>query len=276
MFFVIEDRCRKDGICASVCPAHIIKGAKGSVPFLRPGMEKFCIACGHCMAFCPHGAARVEGLPLDDFTHIDRKLLPDAQAVELLCKARRSIRHFKKEPVPVELLERVLAVARHAPSAKNIRPVRFIVAYERKLLQSIGDHVADWLTQALERAGGNPALPEAKGLIRAWRMGLDPLFRGAPHLVLAATEKEAKWGLTDAAIALTYVELAALPHGIGACWAGYVTTAARNYAPLQALLGLGESEVIQGGQMLGFIALRPTASAPRTPLPVHWLQSSAE
>ena len=271
VFSVISDLCRQDGICASVCPAHVIKGPKGHTPFMRPGMEGSCIACGHCMAFCPHGAARVDVLPLDDMRRIDRKLLPGPEAVEELCRARRSTRLFKKEPVPKELLERVLGVARHAPSAKNGRPVRFIVAYEAAMLRAIGDSAAEWLELYRADPANKPNLPDAKGLVRAWRMGLDPLFRGAPHVVLAVTSKDAKWGEADSAIPLTYIELAALSHGLGACWAGYISIAARFHRPLQDLLGVGSDERVQGGQMLGFPALRPTASAPRAPLATHWL-----
>ena len=270
VFSVIEDLCRQDGICASVCPAHAIKGPKGATPHMRPGAEAHCIACGQCMAFCPHGAARIDVLPPEDMHPIARKLLPDAQALDMLFYSRRSIRHFKKEAVPKELLERVLAATRHAPSAKNRRPVRWVTLYEAAAMQAVGDLAVQWLEAGL-RAPSGPLIPESKGLIRAWRAGLDPLFRGAPHLVLAVTRTGKRWGPIDAAIALTYLELAALPHGVGACWAGYVTTAAQHHAPLQQILGLSPEEQVSGGQMLGFTALRPTSSAPRRPLPVRWL-----
>lgn len=238
---------------------------------MRPGSEDSCIACGHCMAFCPHGAARVDVLPLEDMRPIDRKALPDAGTVEGLFRARRSIRHFKKEPVPRDLLEQVLGAARHAPSAKNARPVRWLMVYEREALRAVGNSVAEWLDAMLVDSARPPAIKEAKALSRAWRMGIDPLFRGAPHLALAVTPKDNAWAGADAAIALTYLELAALPHNIGACWAGYVATAARMHPPLQRLLGLGAGEIVSGGQMLGFIALRPRASSPRAPFPVQWL-----
>lgn len=267
VFSVITELCRQDGICASVCPAHVIKGPKGVTPIMRPGAGESCIACGQCMAFCPHGAARVDVLPVEDMQPLDRKRLPDAAGVEMLLKTRRSVRHYKQEALPRELLEHILAATRHAPSAKNRRPVRWVVIYGRESLRAVGNSVAEWL--ATPEAGG--MIPEAKALYRAWAMNLDPLFRGAPHLVLAVTDKHWHWGATDAAIALTYLELAALPHGVGACWAGYVTTAARHYAPLQRLLGVADDEKVQGGQMLGYMALRPTASAPRERLREVWL-----
>ncbi|MDL2316181.1 nitroreductase family protein [Desulfovibrio sp. OttesenSCG-928-A18] len=270
-FSVVPELCRQDGICASVCPAHVIKGPKGMTPVMKPGREDSCIACGQCMAFCPHGAARVDVLPLEDMQPIDRKTLPDASSLDQLFRSRRSTRHYKNEPVPKELLEQLLAATRHAPSAKNRRALRWVLVYEPDMMRAIGDAVCDWLGEMLADAAKAPLLGEAKALVRAWRSGLDPFFRGAPHLALAVTPKGAHWAEADAAIALTYLELAALPHKVGCCWAGYVSTAARMHQPLQSLLGLTENELVSGGQMLGFIALRPTSSAPRRPFPVHWL-----
>lgn len=269
-FSIIADLCRQDGICASVCPAHVIKGVEGQTPAMRPGGEHSCISCGHCMAFCPHGAARIDALPVEDMRRITRKNLPDAESVELLLASRRSIRHFKKEPVPRELLARVLAADRYAPSAKNARSVRWLVVYEPETMRAVGDITSEWLEATAADASTPPPIAEAALLARAWRRGNDPLFRGAPHLVFAVTPADNRWAAIDAAIALTYLELAALPHAIGACWAGYVSTAARLHKPLRALLGLAENETVSGGQMLGFMALRPTFSAPRLPLPVEW------
>lgn len=272
IFSVLPDLCKQDGICASVCPAHCIKGPKGSLPFMRPEKTLYCIECGHCMAFCPSGAARIDALPVQEMLPIDRKRLPDAESVEALLRARRSTRLFKKEPLPKELLERILQATRHAPSAKNDRPVRYIVLYERESLKKLGDIAADWL-ERLSSAGAPDSFPEAKALAKAWRNGLDPLFRGAAHLVLAVTEANRGWAEGDSAIALTYLELAALPHGVGACWAGYITHIARIDAAMQEFLGIRPGEAVQGGQMLGYIALKPTSCAPRTPFPATWLDA---
>lgn len=270
-FSVITDLCRQDGICASICPVHAIKGPKGQTPFMRPDMQDVCIACGQCMAFCPHGAARVDVLDPADMQRLDRKKLPDAEAVEMLFKSRRSIRHFKKEPVPKELVQRILDDTRHAPSAKNSRPVRWIVVHDQEKMRAVGNCAVAGLKLGSDDPAAGPAFPEAKGLVKAWGRGLDPLFRGAPHLVLAVTPAGQPMAREDASIALTYLELAALPHNVGACWAGYISTIARLYRPLQELLGLAAGEEVSGGQMIGYIALRPTASAPRRPFSTHWL-----
>lgn len=271
VFSVDSERCHADGICALLCPANVIKGPVGHVPVMRPEKAQDCIACGHCMAFCPHGAARVDVLPQEELLPLDRTRLPDAESVELLCRARRSIRHFRKEALPRELLERILAAARHSPSARNRQPVRWLVVYERESLAAIGTLMAEWMEAT--PSGQERPLPQsfARQLAGAWRNGMDPFFRGAPHLLLAVTPREWEWGSIDAAISLTYVEIAALPHEVGACWAGYVTIAAQHCEALRRFLGLAEEEVVSGGQMLGRIGLHPAYSAPRKAFPVQWL-----
>lgn len=52
---------------------------------------------------------------------------PGLQSLEELLVRQRAIRRFTTEPVPDELVERILDSATHAPSARNIQPWRFIV-----------------------------------------------------------------------------------------------------------------------------------------------------
>lgn len=49
------------------------------------------------------------------------------QGIEEVIKNRRSVRRFKPDPVPGELLKKVLEAARWAPSAGNVQPWKFFV-----------------------------------------------------------------------------------------------------------------------------------------------------
>jgi len=50
------------------------------------------------------------------------------EAIEM----RRSIRHFRPDEVPDELIEQILEAARLAPSGSNIQPWRFLVVRDKK------------------------------------------------------------------------------------------------------------------------------------------------
>jgi len=52
-------------------------------------------------------------------------------------KGRRSVRRYKPDSVPDELLERILDAARWAPSGGNIQPWKFIVIKDKNLLELV-------------------------------------------------------------------------------------------------------------------------------------------
>ena len=52
-------------------------------------------------------------------------------------KGRRSIRNYKDDPVPKELIEKILEAGRWAPSGSNIQPWEFIVIDDAKILDMI-------------------------------------------------------------------------------------------------------------------------------------------
>jgi len=46
---------------------------------------------------------------------------------ESLAKSRRSVRNFRPDPLPPELLDRLIDIARWAPSGYNLQPTHFVV-----------------------------------------------------------------------------------------------------------------------------------------------------
>ncbi|MFH1443826.1 MAG: nitroreductase family protein [Candidatus Peregrinibacteria bacterium] len=52
---------------------------------------------------------------------------------------RRACRSFKADPVPVELIEELVKAAQFAPTARNRRPLEFIVVTDPKMRQAIAD-----------------------------------------------------------------------------------------------------------------------------------------
>jgi nitroreductase len=52
---------------------------------------------------------------------------------ESLAKSRRSTRNFSHEPVPTELLERIIDIARWSPSGYNLQPTHFVLVTDPKI-----------------------------------------------------------------------------------------------------------------------------------------------
>ena len=67
-------------------------------------------------------------------------------------------------------------------------------------------------------------------------------------------------------IALAYLELAAVPMGLGCCWAGYFHAAALSFPPLGKALALPEGHQCLGAMMVGQPVFRyhrlPTRNEP--------------
>jgi len=65
-----------------------------------------------------------------------------------LVKRRRSIRRFKADPVPDELILKIIEVARWAPSGFNTQPWEFIVVREATLRRGIVEICAFYWEQS--------------------------------------------------------------------------------------------------------------------------------
>src|SRR5208283_658666 len=88
--------------------------------------------------------------------------------------------------------------------------------------------------------------------IKAWETGTDLISRGAPALVIAHAPKDYSWGLTDSAIAVTFLDVAAPSFGLGSCWAGLIMMAAAQWPPLRQAFALPERHACFGAIMLGY------------------------
>ena len=259
-FIIQEDLCRKDGICGMVCPGGIITASVGQLPAMVAGTEVRCIGCGQCVAFCPSGAASlVPHEPKDDpdwgrAEAYDPASLPSEAAVAALLRSRRSIRVYKETPVPPTTLEKLMQTVRFAPTATNAQRIRWVLCHKRDGVNTLGGLLAEAMREAANADPDGPMAHKFKTLAQRWADGKDPYFRGAPHLLCAIVPNAAtwRWGVEDGSIALTYAEIMAHGMGIGACWAGYFTAFASDYAPLRQALGLKDDERLAGAQMLGF------------------------
>ncbi len=264
MDHIVVDRelCARDGICMAECPALIIREDAEGYPILAPEDVGHCISCGHCLAVCPHAALTLEGvapgdcLPLDDGSN----LLPEA--VAQLATGRRSVRSYRRDPVPRDTIESLIDLARWAPSARNGQPVHWTVLDGRDRMREAAALVADWFREV-------GVYPE---LVAAWDEGVDRILRGAPHLVVVHASPQGFNPAADCVIALTTLELAAHGMGLGACWAGYFMAPAGAYDPVKELLGLPEGHRTYGALMLGLPRFRYRRVPPREAARVAWLE----
>jgi len=95
-----------------------------------------------------------------------------------LIKTRRSVRKFKDQPVPEDLLLKALELATWAPNGGNYQTWRFLIITRKDLIQQMADAVKA-RTELLA------SWPEAKQFgesVERWRKTSD-FFRGAPACI---------------------------------------------------------------------------------------------
>lgn len=143
-----------------------------------------------------------------------------------LAETRRSVRAYKPDEVPEELLQTVLEAGRLAPSAVNKQPWRFLVVRSETGRRALGAAYA-----------------------REW-------FWKAPVIIVVCILPQEAWvrsydgknyAMVDGALAMDHMQLAAAELGLGTCWIGAFDPAAA-----REILGLPDGVEIVGMTPVGF------------------------
>jgi nitroreductase/NAD-dependent dihydropyrimidine dehydrogenase PreA subunit len=269
-FAVAEDKCSLCGLCVTDCPSQALEQPEGLPPRMAAGGEAACYRCQHCFAICPEGAISILGLRPEESENLTGPGLAPGQ-LETLIKARRSVRRYRDENLDPALLRRLLEVAWHAPTGRNARQVRFTVVDDRTKLARLRAEVLAGLGK-LVRDGALPQGTERFAeIVRAWEEeGVDVLFRGAPHLLIASTPSDVATPLPDCLIAMSTFDLLAQAHGVGTLWDGLATYAIRDLVPeSRNTLGIPADHVIGYVMLFGKPAVRYARTVQHRPAPIH-------
>lgn len=149
---------------------------------------------------------------------------------------RRTIRKFKRQPVSRDVLEKLVNAARHAPSAANLQPLKYVIVDAPGEVEKIFRHVK-WA--AYIAPGGNPA------------EGEEPV---AYIVVLADTDVSKNGFELDIGAAAQNIFLCALEEGIGTCWMGAI-----NRDAIREILKLPQKYIINTVIALGYPGEEPLA-----------------
>jgi len=248
-----DARCNRCGICVKECPPRIIEMAEPkALPTQVKDHEDRCIVCGHCVSVCPCDAISLKTMSPADCAPVNKDLLPSPEQVEHFLKTRRSVRVYKEEPVPHDVLARLIDIARYAPSGHNSQPVHWLVIEERREVRQLSALVIEWMNMLIRKSPRVIELFHFDIFVNAWERGEDRVLRGAPHVIVAHAPKDAPMAQENCSIALTYLELAAYSQGLGACWAGYLLAAATSSPAMITALRLPGGHRCFGAMMIGY------------------------
>ncbi len=220
-FVLAREKCIRCDACIKDCPRHIIHRGDDDFPEIPKEQEAKCFACQHCLAVCPTGAVSILGFRPEDSLALGTQPIVSPEAMSRFVRGRRTVRQYREENVPRELIDRILADTAHAPTGGNTCDLTFVVVDNRRRMSLVLERLIEGLEQGIVRG---EELPEfARHAVRAYREdGTDEVFRGAPHLLLATAGDRAYCGDADVVIALSYFELLAQSHGLGTTWCDFL------------------------------------------------------
>ena len=268
---VDQDKCQQDGICAAECPRRIItiEGEEG-YPVIASDKEAFCMVCGHCVAVCPHGAMSIAGVATQDCPEIDRDLGLSWEQAEQFLRSRRSIRVYKDKAVEREVMQKLIETARYAPTASNAQNLQWLVINGREQLSVYSEQTIQWMRRVIQAQPDSPPATYFRPVVAGWDAGYDGILRNAPSLLIASAPSANLNGLVDASIALSYLELAALPMGLGTCWAGLLRGAMLNTPGMPEDMGLPQDHTWYYPMMIGYPKFKYHRLPERKPPVIAW------
>jgi nitroreductase/NAD-dependent dihydropyrimidine dehydrogenase PreA subunit len=267
---VDQQTCNKDGTCSAVCPAKLINFSKGEYPTPIAEAEALCIRCGHCVAVCPTSSLLHSKMPLADCPKVQPELFLSAEQSEQFLRNRRSIRNYRDKTVPRETLQKLIEVARYAPTGHNTQSVEWLVLSGRDELNNLSRIVGQWMRWMLANMKEFALSFHMDKALERLEEGEDVVLRGAPVLVVAHAPKEDHMAQSSCTIALTYLDLAATGMELGGCWAGYFNAAVSTFPPMQQALGLPEGHQCCGAMMIGYPMFRYHRMPARKAPPITW------
>ena len=164
--------------------------------------------------------------------------------------ARRSIRKYKPDMLPREIIEKIAEAGTFAPTGKN-QQSPIIVAVTNKALR---DRMSA-LNAAVLETDSEP-------------------FYGAPVVLVVLANKEVRTAIYDGSLVMGNLMLAAHAMGIGSCWINRAREVFDTDEGKEILASLGiEGEYEGVGHcILGYADCEQPAPAPRKENYVYWVE----
>ncbi|MGB5401617.1 MAG: nitroreductase family protein [Thermoanaerobaculia bacterium] len=287
-------RCKKDGMCATLCPAGIfVQRERLTIPEVMD--EEGCIACGHCVAICPQDAISHSEVLSTDIRAIQVEEMPTTEQLISLLKTRRSIRAFRDKPLARETIERIIDGARFAPSGHNSQSTQYLVVQDRAVLNQVSAMVIEYLRFETRRfanplfrtlalladrelaESGLHEVPNFKRVTRLFESGADPILYGAPVLLAFHARRTVGYADVNAQLALQNASLVAHSLGIGHFYTGWVISPCRAHMArkwnrrIPSLIGIPPGNELHGALALGYPIPRFRKMIERKPPQIRWV-----
>lgn len=294
MISIDKEKCESCGICGIVCPRHVLETLReNEKKQTRVSQERegLCMVCGHCTAVCPNDAIRVNGLNFDAFKEV-KPLDITGDSLLTLMEQRRSVRRYKDEPVPREMLDRIIEACRRAPTGTGSQSTGILVLDQTESLETLskllhgayqeldkalGNFIARFM---IKRKVGNRVfhtlqdfvMPGMRWYLR-WKMEGrgDEILRDCRALMLFHSPILEPMGEANCTISAFHAIFMAEVLGVGSCFNDLVPPVCNRSAEIRELLGLSKEREFYSSLTLGFPKYKFHKTVPRNLAEVRYL-----
>jgi nitroreductase/NAD-dependent dihydropyrimidine dehydrogenase PreA subunit len=279
-------KCISCGLCLEVCPAFVIEMANEKAAVVR---GDWCIGCGQCGVVCPTEAILPEGAGDETLSHSGIGAGASSEALQLLFRERRSVRRYQEEPVPKEMLERIVDAGRYAPTGKNSQNVNYVVLTSSDEIGTLREMMAVFYEKLIRRVRGpvgslvlslaagrklveslRESIPKVEHAKKEMEQGKDPLFYHAPVVMLVHAESWDTCSAFNCSTTLYNCSLMAHTLGIGCCFNGYLSSAANHDRKIKSWLGIPKDHQCFAAMTLGYRKVKYQRLPDRKPPTIIW------
>jgi nitroreductase/NAD-dependent dihydropyrimidine dehydrogenase PreA subunit len=231
-----QKACTRCDECLIECPAGAVYYRKDSDSYhIDP---EICIRCSHCAAVCPDDAVRCDAGSFRDWNDpgIDPSLMKD-----FLC-GKRSVRRYRKEPIPEKVIREILEVGSLTSTASNRQDWSAAILSGRGVREVASELVSFFLS--LIRLANNPLvkfflrftylreqikrtgrISRYEEKLAEFEKGGDPFFSHAPVVVvLTYPRSNRRFGQANCVLAGQAMMYYAQSLGIGSCVNGFLVS----------------------------------------------------
>ena len=265
---VIATDCSGCERCVAVCPSFVFDMIRGKSEVVR---GNWCIGCGHCGAVCPTGAILYAGIHFE--MHAKKGTVPaiSPEDLGLLLRERRSVRTYTLDPIPEEILKKVLDAGRYAPTGTNSQNVHYVVLTSPDRIEELRKMTIRFYDKIFSRARGwlgmllfsliagrktaqylRDSLPKVEYANEQMKQGKDRLFYHAPVVILTHAESWDPCSSFNCSVALYHCSLMAHTLGLGCCFNGFLSNAVNHAAKIKRWLGVPPDHKCYSAMTLGF------------------------
>jgi len=283
-------KCTGCGLCVEACPVFVLELEGGKARVLAPQQE-LCNNCGHCGAVCPAGAVAQKARE-EKVISPRRDGLIDAETLQVFMRRRRSIRLYKKQPVPRETVAGIIAAGRYSPTGGNRQGVHYLVLDSPARIAELSGLCAAFLEKGVRIAGhrcsraliarlGSREMAASLGrYATVYRIfserrqrGEDRLLYHAPVVILVHASRWDTSSAFNCAVALYSAALQAHALGLGTCFNGFLQVSANLSPKVRKFLGLPRGHVCYGTMTLGYPRVVFKRLVKRAPAKVKYLSA---